>query len=251
MSGETGFAPVNWTFHGRVLPDMPSLSFQLPSHRAENSLGFSYELSGAIHNSKVIALVHQLGATDVLTLRNAVAGDIQSSVDLAGFFFGAGLDVDLISATADDGSWRFFDAFIPALQKTGTLEIPGDLIIAAGGDIPAQIALADFREAMRVPVQTGFFCYRAIEAVMQSFKNKPNDSDGRAWVTMRTDLRIDRAAIDRVKAHADWARHGRGGVVTDQNRLDLFQTTREVISRYLDYVLSGRHALPPTLPTLV
>jgi hypothetical protein len=237
------FRPINWVFYGRVLPDVPTISIPLPRHTANVALGFSFELEGEIHNSKLMAGVRQLSPVDILTLKNVVKSDIQSSVDLAGFLVGAGLDVDLVSARADNGSWHYFDAFIPALQITGEVQLAASLIIATSADVPAHIMLADFREAIRTPLQTGFFSYRAIEAAMQSFKTDPRGSDKDAWSTMREELNIDRAAIDRVKAHADWARHGQSGSITDGDRLVVLKSTRAIIQRYLDYIVGGRVTL--------
>lgn len=236
---QTGVA-VTWTFHGRVLPDAPAVTLSLPDHRALSSLGFSYELRGEISNSKVLAIVRQLDEVDILTLRNAVALDVQSSLDLVGFLVGAGLEVDLISAQADDGAWQFFDAFVPFLKRIGEVQVPSALIAKVAEDTPAQIALADFRQAIRVPVQTGFYCYRAIETLMQVFRDDPKGKEAQAWEALRKQLAVSRDAIDRIKVHADWARHGRAGQVTDDDRIMLLQATREIVDRYLEYTLTGR-----------
>ena len=238
---------VRWTFYGRVLPDLPTISLQLPKHRSESNLGFSFELSGHVHQSKIIAFVSQLSQVDIFTLRNAVMDDVQGSVDLACFLTGAGLDVDLTSAASDDGAWQIFDAFIPTLRSDGEISIPYELVAAVGGDVPAHIMLADFREAMRVPRQTGFFCYRAIESAMQAFKNASTTTDGEAWVAMRSALRVDEKAVRRVKVHADWARHGRPGSLTDETRVMLFHTTRSIIHRYLNFLVAGRQPLADEL----
>ena len=86
-------------------------------------------------------------------------------------------------------------------EQRGTIQ--SDLIIAVGTNVSAQMVLADFREAMRVAVGTGFFCYRAIEAMMQSMRGADITSDNSAWQQLRDRLRIDRSAIDEIKSHAD------------------------------------------------
>jgi hypothetical protein len=98
-------------------------------------------------------------------------------------------------------------------EQRGTIQ--SDLIIAVGTNVSAQMVLADFREAMRVAVGTGFFCYRAIEAMMQSMKGADITSDNSAWQQLRDRLRIDRSAIDEIKSHADFPRHGRPSSITD------------------------------------
>lgn len=240
MEGED-IPVITWTFHGRVLPDVPLVSLHLPKHTSRSSLGFEFETEGHIYQSKILAVVRQRRAVDIWTLRNAVASDVQVSVDLASFLFGAGLVVDIISAQSDEGEGYFFDAFIPAVRRADSeMEVPTNLIATVAMDTASQIALSDFREAMRVPIQTGFFCYRAIEATMQSFKAHEGEKDPPAWERLRTSLHVERSALDRIKLHADWARHGRQGKVTDGDRAMLLTTTREIISRYLAYASNGR-----------
>ncbi len=216
---------------------MPTISLNLPPSLVESGVGFSFEIMGNICNSKFLATVTQLSDVDLLSLKNGVADTIQNSVDLAGLLFGAGLEVDIISAAADNGSWRFFDAFIPAIMKTGRTEVSTELLVAVGGDVASHIALADFRGAMRVPVQTGFFCYRAAEAIMQTFKTAEVQKDAVAWAKMRNQLHISEEALRRIKLHADWARHGQAGVITDPERAQLLVVTQKMIRRYLDYLL--------------
>lgn len=202
-------------------------------------------MEGHIFQSKILAQVRQLSSVDLLTLKNAVADDIQGTVDLGCFFIGASLNVDLISTQSDAGTWQFFESFIPALRVDGSVDVSADMFVAVGGDMASHIMLADFREAMQVASQSGFFCYRAIEAAMQSFKADPSQKDGPAWEAMRLNLRVAKSAIDKVKDHADWARHGQPGFLDGTGRLVVLKTTRAIISRYLDFLVSGRKPLAP------
>jgi len=209
----TPFKAVTWAFSGRVVPDLPKITIPIVAHEAANGLGCKYFIEGHIEQSIVSATVRQLAPTDRLTLNNAIVADIQGAVDLACLHVGAGLLVEAISARADDGDWIIFDGFIPALKRQGSFDLPVELFDTVAGDAAIQGMLADYREAMRVPVQTGFFCYRAVEAAMQTFKQDQAKSDAAAWALMRDALRVDRNLIDRIKRHADWARHGRSGSI--------------------------------------
>ncbi len=205
------FRPIVWIFNARVAPSLPSISMPLLQHVAHNSLGSVFSLEGQIHQSVVLATVVQQTPVDPLSLRNAVVADIQSFVDIACLRVGASLLVEPISAKADNGDWQIFDSFIPALARLGIHDMPTELLVAAAGDVQSQIALADFREAMRVPVQIGFFCYRAVEAAMQSFRVLPARSKPVAWADLRRSLSVDESATRRLEDHASWARHGEAG----------------------------------------
>lgn len=87
---------------------------------------------------------------------------------------------------------------------------------------------------MRVPVGTGLFSYRAIEAIMQAMRSSDEESNGFAWGRTRGTLRVDRSAIDYVRSFADRPRHGRPSGISDQDRAQVFKITDEVIRRYLE-----------------
>lgn len=222
---------------------MPIISMTLPRHEVLTTLDHAFTLEGTIHNSIVLATVEQRSEVDVLTLRNAVVQDIQSFVDVACVRVGASLLVEVISARASNGDWQIFDSFIPALATPGVHEFSAELLRAAAADTQVQIALADFREAMRVPVQTGFFCYRAVEAIMQSFRTPPARQKPLAWSSLRQALNVAETATRRLEENAGWARHGEAGALTDADRLDLLSTTQKILLRYLDFVVEERRPL--------
>jgi hypothetical protein len=82
---------------------------------------------------------------------------------------------------------------------------------------------------MRDPALTGFFCYRAIEAMMQSMKPAPDDNDQVGWRALRQRLCLDRSALSEVQSHARFPRHGRPSGMTDAERAKVFALTDEVI----------------------
>jgi hypothetical protein len=114
------------------------------------------------------------------------------------------------------------------------------------------MVLGDFREAMRWPIGTGFFCYRAIEAIMHSMKATESEDEATvSWPRMRDCLRIERKAIDVVKAHADLPRHGKPSSITDKDRGTVLRLTDQIIERYLAFLVGGKKPLSAaTFPML-
>jgi hypothetical protein len=213
-----------------------SLSFT--STLAEFGLRYRLVLQIA-YGQFVASAVVETGPDDPYLLRNSISGDVAKVVDLAGYLYGMSFDVDVISAACNDGRVVVFGNAIPVLteaRRDGPKQLEGDLFSAVLADIPSHIVLADFREAMRNPVGTGFFCYRAIEAMMQSMKTDASDPDGPAWEILRNRLQIHRSAIEAIKSHADYPRHGRIASVTNDERVKIFRITDEIIRRYLEYL---------------
>jgi hypothetical protein len=60
---------------------------------------------------------------------------------------------------------------------------------------------------------------------------------------LRERLRVDRAAIDAVKAHADLPRHGKPSTIQDAERVLVFKITDEIVRRFLVYLKSGQQPL--------
>ena len=128
-----------------------------------------------------------------------------------------------------------------------TMEIEDDLLKAVSEEVAAHLVLADFREAIRSPAGTGFFCYRAVEAMMQSMKMSQDDKDdGPAWNQLRTRLQVDRSAIDAIKMHADYPRHGKPQSIGDADRIKVFRLTDEIVRQFLPYLRRGK--MPLALP---
>jgi hypothetical protein len=239
-----------WTFFGRILPERipvrlePPLSFT--SESAE--LGFRYQATVQIADGQfIVPVLVESGLDDVHTLRNLVEADVRNVIDYIGYLEGISFDVDVISAACDDGRAVVFGIAIPVLKQRregqgGNIE--GDRLHSVFADIPSQLVLADFREAMRNPVGTGFFCYRAIEAMMQSMEATAADKDSLAWDALRRVLQIDRSAIDAIKAHADFPRHGKVSSISDADRANVFRLTDKIIRRYLEYLHRGKAPLP-------
>jgi hypothetical protein len=233
-----------WTFFGRILPERAPLSIALPEWAGEvPDFGLRYRITIQIaHGQFVVPVVVESGQVALHTLRNVVENDLRIATDLIGYLEGASFDIDMISATSDDGSTTIFGIKIPALDETRTKRgtIDNDLIKAVAEEITARFVLADFREAIRSPVGTGFFCYRAVEAMMQSMKTGGDQKDVPAWELLRTRLQVDRSAIDAIKKHADYPRHGKHQPISDADRAKVFRLTDEIVRRFLAYVRRGK-----------
>ena len=181
--------------------------------------------------------------------------DIRIATDLIGYLIGGSFDVHMISATSNAGPSVVFGIKVPALEEARGAQITSiesDLVNAVAQEIPARLVLADFREAIRNPAGTGFFCYRAVEAMMQSTKAHPDERDAVAWKTLRDRLQIDRAFIAEIKKHADYPRHGKVSSINDADRAKVFRLTDQIVRRYLEFLRRGKIPLSASeFPSLV
>ncbi len=232
-----------WTFFGRILPQRVPLTVQKTLQgTAISSVFGEYTFRVLLHASQaIVEMTLKREDIDLPTLRNAAADHIRTITDLLGYAHGYCFDVEILSAVCKEtNDVQVFGIEIPVLaeqRKDQALnEVRTSLISAVGRSPSAQMVLADFREAMRIPIYTGFYCYHAIEAMMQSMKGAPEDPDASAWHMLRDRLRIERAAIDEVKRHANLPRHGKLSNISDAERAKVFRITDEIIRRYLEYL---------------
>jgi hypothetical protein len=232
-----------WTFFARILPErVPLTLHQTLQGTVVGAIIGEYTFRVLLHASQaIVEMMLKRDDVDLLSLRNAVVQHIRTVTDLLGYLQGCCFDVEVISAVCKEtNDMEVFGIDIPVLaqkrkdRELGKLE--KSLLNAVGGNVTAQMVLADFREAMRMPINTGFYCYRAIEAMMQSMKSAPSDLDSPAWQLLRDRLRVNRSAIDQVKQHADFPRHGKVSEISDAERAKVFNITDEIIERYLQYV---------------
>jgi hypothetical protein len=246
-----------WTFFGRVLPERIPLKVALPEWTSElREFGLRYRITIQIADGQfVVPVIIESGQIDVHTLRNLVENDIRIATDLIGYLIGGSFDVDIISATSNAGPSVVFGIKVPVLEEVRrmrTTSTESDLFKSVTQEIPARLVLADFREAIRNPAGTGFFCYRAVEAMMQSMKAHPDDKDGPAWGKLRDRLQIDRSFIDEIKKYSEYPRHGKVTSIDDANRAKVFSLTDQIVRRYLEFLRRGKIPLSASeFPSLV
>ncbi|HEY3797115.1 MAG TPA: hypothetical protein VGL58_02095 [Caulobacteraceae bacterium] len=238
-----------WTFLARILPERVPIRFGQPIDGTwASDLGFEYTFSLRVSDAHVVMNLSAPDGIDLFTLRNCALEQIGSLVALVGYERGLAFEIDILAANrVDADGTMFFGIGIPSLmerrQKGPEFELSNDLVLAVMADVGAQIALKNFKLAIRVAVDSGFYCFRAIEAAMQSMKEHPSDQDAKGWTQLRGDLRVERGAIDFVKKHSDLPRHGKPSVIMDVDRGKVFRITDEIVGRYLKYLVGGRHAL--------
>jgi hypothetical protein len=241
----------SWIFIGRVVPERFPVRVQFPaSSNVVAQLGLRFDSHVGIADGQIIVDVSiTQGSTDLPTLRNLVEQDIRTMTDLIGYQNGFAYDVDLILAICrDTGERHVFGPVIPILsqRRGGVFSSSIDLatLSAVVQEIGAKIALASFREAIKVAVDSGFFCYRAIEAMMQSMRVRDSEKDKVVWDRLKTTLCVEESAIYYVKGHADTPRHGKASVISDAERATVFSLTDEIIKRYIQYLVRGKTPLP-------
>jgi hypothetical protein len=238
---------LQYIFFGKVHPErclvsIPELRIRVVTEDREidGDLVFYVSLSQIIAIFSCDRLVQ-----NYLTLKNSVEDLIRTAIDALGYTNGCGYDIEIIEIIDSLGnSPTVFGVGIPAIRDSAkeagvTFQNVMDVFRDPRG-WRLKRCLADLREAIRVPQDTGFFCYRGIESLRQFFKQeKETKDDKQSWEILRTELGVDRSDLDEIKKWADPLRHGDSVAISDAMRASVFRRTWSIVNKFIKYANAG------------
>lgn len=231
---------------GKVLPER--VDFHLSTRAIiihVPDFNFEVGLKLSIAKSQILA---QIGSEkeiqDYETLRNVVVDVIRLHTDIDGYIKGHGYDVEITSLVGEDNVPHIvYGIGIAELEKDlGKRPIKDiDDIVSKFGRPEynfLRMALLDLQLSIKYPKDTGVFCYRAIESVMQYFNDGPNTSESRkeAWRQLESKLNVSESWIDFVRNFALNPRHGLPQSITGNERVSIMKHTWEIIDRFIVYL---------------
>lgn len=237
-----------YIFSGKIMPERvnfnvsPPLLIQMQAIDA----GISGEAIVSINASQVSIVIETTDKNAGLpTLKNYVEYLVRTIVDAYGYLTGRGYDVEITSVVDPDGKHTVFGVGIRELEEAKDerpLSFPA-LLGVMGMDKSQHLhrALGDLREAIRSPWDTGFFCYRAVECIRQSFVEKEDGDDKNpSWKRLRNALRIDRSWLEKyTKESAVAQRHGSTPYISGEDRVLAMKHAWKVIDRFCVYAHRG------------
>jgi len=92
--------------------------------------------------------------------------------------------------------------------------------------------LSDLRRASLNLQDAGMLCYRAVESVMQTYKESDSDSSKEAWPRMRGALRFEKTYVDPLVSHSISNRHGTPLIITTEEGRNLLTRALTIIGRF-------------------
>lgn len=238
---------IQYTFFGKVHPERCNVS--IPEFRAQIEAldnGITGELRYSISLSQVTATFNCVTpVSNIFTLKNYAEDAIRVALDALGYTLGCGYDLEIIQMIDSLGNHPVvFGVGISKLEKSASeagLKFENILDVfkdSKGGYL--QRCLADLREAIRAPKDTGFFCYRAIESLRQYFIHETGARDEKvSWEELRSELGIHRTEIERVKTLADPVRHGYTVAITADQRDEITMLTWKIVNQFIKYANAG------------
>ncbi len=237
-----------YVINGIVLPERASVSIsniglktQIPT-LSDKPIDFNI----SIQVSQIsIVIQSEQEIKDFETLKNYTQDFVAMTLDIYGYLSGRGYDVEITSLTNPPSNQNYiFGVGVYALEinENKRPKSYNEIIQLFKGNIKFEqqlrLALLNFRLAIRSASDTGFHCYRAIEAMAQSFKiSSSTELASKDWDEFKNKLNIDNKWIMKMKNdHADQQRHGNSTYMSGNERVDMLKNTQEVIDKFILFI---------------
>ena len=237
----------HFVFFGRIHPERTAFDIKLPT-----PLKFEVkeaDLNGEINvessASQLTIILTTPSKNDIYTMRNHVESVTRIIVDSFGYSTGRGYDVEIISVVQPNNETIVFGVEVPALaefRKENECQA-GEVINAVSKSPQLAYVLFNLREAIRQPADTGFFCFRAVECMRQTFLPNDKTDDGEArkmsWENLNEKLQTQQSFTLPLQKFALPQRHGSPKYMSDDDRKDLLLRAYRLVDRYLIYLKDG------------
>jgi hypothetical protein len=232
-----------YIFHGVVLPERA----QLTLHYA---LSFEHLASGIKATAKVSIVLNQVVVWvetdhdwDIFDLRNVVANIVQIQLQMVGYLKGYAYDFGLTRVLKQEPPTdHVFGIDIPCLaERSKDVDLSEALNKLRGktegrNGIYLNRCFGDLASAMKHADDTGFYCYRAIEALRHhcaAVHSIAQENKAAQWQKFREIAHCKEETLREIKAAADPLRHGNVLGLTAADRQRLLTITWDTVDRYL------------------
>ena len=237
-----------YLLQGIIRPERAHLSFSL-------SLPFTYSFYPGLHTAIVSVSFNQVSvwvdteaSWDIYDLRNLVKDIVQDQLAIIGYMLGYAYDLEITRVLSREREIDFiFGIDIPCLaarnqgQDISTkLALMHQKCIGENGAFLRR-CLNDLTSAMKHPVDTGFYCYRALESLRHhcaAMHSLTGSSKDKQWAKFREITGVSQESVMLIKRSADFTRHGEPIDVTGEERAKLFTVTWDIVDAYLAQVIA-------------
>lgn len=236
----------DYIFCGVVYPTAVEFSLERPLVLDVRSEGREIHFRISLVRNRFVVTV-KADSHDLWALKNTVIAVVRTLVDAKGFLDAIGWDVLLESVTKPDGGMVLFHGGIPELHKIRheRLISPKEVLELALRFPNLRRALESLREAVRVPLDRAFHCFRALECIRLHYYDKV-DGDDRApsWRRMSEALYVRESWVADIREWAKKQRHGETLDLRGPQSVAALKRTYAVVDRFCVSLLRGIPALP-------
>jgi hypothetical protein len=235
-----------YIFYGKILPERAQITLGF-------GLNFTHLVSSNIGIANVSIVLNQLAVTvqtkiewNIFDLRNVVNNIVQSHLAMIGYLNGYAYDLEITRVLNSELKIDYvFGIDIPAISKPREgVDLASELEklrMKSQGEngIFLNRCFKDLVSAMKDADDTGFYCYRAVEALRHhcAVVHNISEKDKKAqWEKFRSVSNTNEEKIRKLEGSAKSVRHGGVSGVTSHDRADLFKTTWDIVGAYISNI---------------
>ena len=236
---------------GKIIPERVGFSLSnvmgtvsVPEFEIECNFSLSIELS--IISLKIIT---EKEIIDFATIRNVLRDLVRLYTDTFGYLHGYAYEIEITSISGKENKpHHIFGVELKEIEDDFSNRPDKKFdeiaqLMHGGNNNELRLALNDFRLSMQHPIDTGMFCYRAMESLMQRFNSGNNDE---AWNEFRDSLNLSKNFLQPLIDNSWPSRHGKPVAITHDQRVDLIKRIQKIIDRFVIYAINGHVQLDKT-----
>jgi|GEM_PF-5379606 len=232
-------------FVGNIYPDHYAFSLEKSTYSIVQPLfdqnEFNALLDIEIINNAVIATIWAQDHPIDLPYRiELVEGYVQDFLDIFSFTSGHNFTV-AITRVLNINNQLIFERPKPVIEKVdsdGWLSHYGLIIKTCKGEKSwlIRFAIVDFRLATQHPLNTAFYCRRALESLVHHivFTNQTSSKvTSKEWEELRSIISMDDDTFNEIKLYGGFERHGNSKGISTDHRTRFLNKTWISISEYI------------------
>ena len=233
-----------YDFYGIVHPERAQITiqtrFQIASPTQENDTIFI----SIINNQVYIKFSSQNIHEDIDTLKNNIRAVVQDMLNMVGYIKGFGYELEIVRIISLAKNIDYvYGVNIPVLEKRGVekdlnKEIEKLLIYITKckeSGVFIRMCLRDLNYAMRIPEDTGFHCFRAIEALRNHCAVKyAIEKESDQWKKLTGITGYGKEKMEFIRGFALPNRHGELRPITNDERAKIFIDTWDIVESFLE-----------------
>lgn len=235
-----------YLFEGVVLPERAQLSVRFSVEFMHITSGLTGKADISVVLNQVAVWVDSEAEWDIYDLRNTIRNLLQNELAVIGYLEGYAYDLEVTRVLNRTlGVDLVFGIDIPCIaERNKEIDKLERLTLirqkSSGREgVLLHRCFNDLTMAMKIPEDTGFYCYRAIESLRQHCImkfNLPPDKKAEQWQKLRDIAKCNESTIRDIKSAADPVRHGDISSITSQDRETLFMNTWNIVDAYIHNV---------------